>query len=252
MDPIRVVEFLQSVAAAIAIGRLIQLKLAGRFPALVAWLGVLAASFLGGALLAHGSHAYFWFYIFLIPTECVFDILAVRELFALVFIDYPGIRSLGRWGMYLGIAFATAASFLLFGVFQRTDTHGSRHLLYLEISQRSIVFSLVVVIATILFFLSRYPLLLGKNTYVSSAFFSALFLSEAARLIIDSLQTQLYNNLIDWSQCLFVLLCLAIWAMMLRREELRPVRMAFSTPEEDHLLEQLASLNQLLGRTVRR
>ena len=252
MDPNRIAEFVQSVAAGVAVGRLIQLKLAKRFPALLVWLCALALSHLTGALFPEGSDAYFWFYIFNVPVECVFAIIAVRELFALVFVDYPGIRSVGRWGMYLGILFATAGSLLMVSVFRPNSSDGSVHLLYLEISQRSIVFSLAVVIATILFFLSRYPLHLGKNTYVSSAFFSALFLSDAVRLLIDSLSRQLYLPEVDQVESAFIVICLITWACMLHAESREPVAVTFSNPQEDHLLEQLASLNQMLGRTVRR
>ncbi|HWE49281.1 MAG TPA: hypothetical protein VG273_05810 [Bryobacteraceae bacterium] len=252
MDSIRLVEFVQSAAAWVAIGRLVQLKLAKRFTALLAWLTVLALSNLIAGMLSDGSPVYFWFYVFYGPVACIFAILAVRELFALVFVDYPGIRSVGRWSMYLGIVFATAASLLVEGAFRRTSNHGSVHLLYLEISQRSVVFSLVIVIVTILFALSRYPLHLGKNTYVSSAFFSALFMSDAIRLLFDSLQGQLYSRAIDQIESAFIVICLISWASMLRSESSKPVAIAESTPEEDYLLDQLASLNQLLGRTVRR
>jgi hypothetical protein len=252
MDPNRLVELVQWAAASIAIGRLVQLKLAKRFPALLAWLCVLALSNLVAGLLSITSPAYFWFYVFYGPVACIFAIGAVRELFALVFVDYPGIRSVGRWSMYVGTLVAIAASLLIAGVFRRTSNHGSVHLLYLEISQRSVVFSLVIVIATILFVLSRYPLHLGKNTYISSAFFSALFLSDAIRLLIDSLQGQLYLTAIDWAESGFIVVCLISWACMLQAESPKPVTESYSTEHEDHLLEQLASLNQLLGRTVRR
>jgi hypothetical protein len=252
MDPNRLVQLVQSVAAWIAIGRLVQFKLAKKFAALLAWLCVLALSNLAGGLLSVASPAYFWIYVFSAPVEAIFAIMAVRELFALVFADYPGIRSVGRWAMYLGVFIAIAASFLVAGVFRRTDSHGSVHLLYLEISQRSVVFSLVIVIATILFVLSRYPLHLGKNTYVSSAFFSALFLSNAIQLLIDSLQGQLYLAEVDRAESGFIVICLISWACMLKAESPKPVGTGYSTPQEDHLLEQLASLNQLLGRTVRR
>jgi hypothetical protein len=183
----------------------------------------------------------------------LFSLLAVRELFALVFIDYPGIRSIGRWSMYIGISLATLASFLVAGLFRRTSAHGSRHLFYLEVAQRSIVFSLVIVIATILFFLSRYPLHLGRNTYVSSALFSALFLSQAATLLIDSLQSRLYLVAVDRAGAAFIVLCLLAWAFLLQPDSPpKTVHISFADPKEEHLLGQLAALNQLLGGTVRR
>ncbi len=254
MNPDRIIELIQSVAACVALGRLINLRLAKRFSALFAWLGLLAVTHLLAATLSRNSALYFWFYIGVVPADCVFGLIAVRELFSLVFIDYPGIRSVGRWSMYAGIVIATAASAVVAGAFSTERARTAVcHLFYLESSQRSIGFSLAIVIATILFFLSRYPLHLGRNTYGSSAFFSALFLGDAARLLIDSMQSQLNSVAVDWGESFFVVACLIGWAMMLKPETApKPARITFSSPEEDHLLEQLSSLNDMLGRTVRR
>ena len=205
------------------------------------------------ALLPRSSRAYFWLYTGYVVVTCAFGGFAVNELFALVFTDYPGIRTVGRWGMYAGTALATIASIAVGAYFRRTSTEGSFHLFSLEVVQRSIVFSLAIVIATILFFLSRYPLNLGWNTYVASGFFSALFLSDAVRLLVDSLQTTLHNDVVDWIESAFIVICLVAWASLLRRHSLPARRPAApATPHEEHLLAQLAAINQMLGRTARR
>ena len=109
------------------------------------------------------------------------------------------------------------------------------------------------VIVTILVFLSKYPLHLGRNTLVSSVFFSVMFLSEACRLLIDSLNPDMHIFYVDWAENIFVAVCLVSWAAMLRPETERvPARVTFSTPQEDHLLQQLNSLNQLMARAARR
>ena len=253
MDPIRLAEFIQFAAALAAAWRLMHLKLALRFPALFSWICVLAASNLFAALLTHSTGTYFWFYVVYVPVDCIFSFLAVQELFALTFANYPGIRSAGRWGMYVGILLATAGSFMVAGLFRPDNSQGSRHLLYLEVSKRSIVFSLAIVIATILFFLSRYPLHLGANTYVSGAFFSALFLSDAARLLMDSLQKFLHSEAVDLAEALFVIVCLVTWASLLRPySPPKKVAPVVSDPGDVHLLGQLNSLNRLLEGAIRR
>ena len=105
--------------------------------------------------------------------------------------------------MYAGILLSVASSAAIAGIFWRGGA-GKRDsfLFYLEVVQRSVVFSLALVIVTILFVLSRYPLHLGRNTYFSSLFFSLLFLSDAVRLLIDSLSLGLYNLYVDWSEVL--------------------------------------------------
>jgi hypothetical protein len=186
--------------------------------------------------------------------ENIFSILVVRELLTLMFDNYPGIRTVGRWAMYAGIAISAGASLALTKFFWNTGASG-RHkwgLFYLEVTQRSIVFSLVVVIVAILFVLSKYPLHLGRNTYVSCIAFSALFLSEAARLLLDSTTRVLHIDFVDQAESVFIALCLGSWAFMLRPAAAPVARVAFSTPQEDHLLQQLDSLNQLMSRAAKR
>lgn len=251
MDTNQAVELLQSAAAAMAAARLIYFKLPGRFPALFAWLLLIAAGNFISAVISSRSAIYFWFYFSVITLVCIADVVAVRELFALIFIDYPGIRSIGRWGMYTGIILATAASILISRIFPRNSMHGSRHLFDLEVAQRSIIFTLAIVIITILFCISKYPLHLTRNTYISSALFSIFFLSDAARLLIDSLAPYLLDNYVDWTTSVVLAACLATWAALLRPAPAMAVPDPVPSPYEEHLLEQLASLNQILGRVAR-
>jgi len=255
MDPSAATELILASAASAAVIRLIYLNLAREFPALVTYLAFVAVMNLGYGLLNQASVLYFWSYIALEPLECVFSIFAVRELLTLTFNDYPGIRTVGRWVMYSGVVLALGISFLLTGF---SWSHAARgrahsHLFYFELSQRSIVFTLAFVIVTILLFLSKYPLHLSRNTLVSSAFFSVLFLSEAARLLIDSLAPKLNIHSVDWAGTVFMSVCLFGWAAMLKPESrAAPAQIRFSSPNEEHLLQQLNSLNQLMTRAARR
>lgn len=252
MGTTHITVLLQSAAAAIAAGRLIHLGLARRFPALLAWLLLVAAGNLLSIFPPYQSALYFWFYFVGVPLECAAAIFAVRELFALVFIDYPGIRSVGRWAIYAGIAIATSASILIANIFPRSSPHGSHHLFYFEVAQRSVVFSLAVAILTILFVLSTYPLHLSRNTYVCSTLFSLCFLTDAVRLLIDSLKPLLIDNYIDWAEAVILAGCLVTWGLLLQpASAARPPDPNLPTGHEEYLLEQLASLNQILGRVAR-
>jgi hypothetical protein len=204
--------------------------------------------------MARSSKSYFWTYVAIGPFENIFSILVVRELLTMMFHNYPGIRTVVRWAMYLGIVLSTGASVALTRFFWNTGAgHRTKWgLLYFEVAQRSIVFSLAVVIVAILFVLSKYPLHLGRNTYFSCAFFSALFLSDAVRLLIDGMTRALYTDFVDWTASAFIALCLGSWALLLRPEPVPVKRIAFSTPQEDHLLRQLDSLNQLMSRAAKR
>ncbi len=150
--------------------------------------------------------------------------------------------------------FQWLASAAIAGIFWRGGA-GKRDsfLFYLEVVQRSVVFGLALVIITILFVLSRYPLHLNQNAYFSSLFFSLLFLSDAARLLIDSLAPRLYNRL-----CRLVRVYYCCSASECLGDLLRPERAAglsrvtVSTPGETHLLAQLESLNEFLDSAGRR
>lgn len=254
MDPRAALELLQTVAAAATVARLIYLNLAKQFPALVAYLVFLAAIDLGLGLLDPRTVFYFGTYVVLESLKWIFSIVAIRELFALTFHRYPGIRSVGRWAMYCGVALALGISLVVTRFFWSGGVRGrSAPLFYFEVSQRSVVFTLALVIVTILLSLSKYPLHLSGNTLVSCIFFSVLFLSEALRLVVDSIAPRLFSPHTDWTQAGFVAICLLGWAAMLKRETaaVQP-RITLSTPREDYLLQQLTALNQMMTRSARR
>jgi hypothetical protein len=254
MDSRGAIELLQTAASLAALARLSYLNLVKQFPALAAYLVFLAVIKLVFGLLDPVSAFYFWSYVVFEILKWIFSIFAVRELFALTFNRYPGIRTVGRWAMYTGVALALGISLLVTRVFWSGGVRGrSAHLFYFEVSQRSVVFTLAFVIVTILIILSKYPLHLSKNALVSGVFFSILFLSEAAQLLFDSLAPMLYNFYADWAEAAFVSICLLGWAALLKPEtETIPARISFSTPREDYLLQQLDALNQMMTRSVRR
>jgi hypothetical protein len=254
MDANSIAELLQSAAAAATVARLTRLKLGTRFRALLAWMIVLAFSELIFSLVSQASALYFWLYMAFVPVAVAFSIAAVRELLALVFEHYPGIRSLGRFGSYVGVAAAAVISVGAAAWLPQAGASGSRHLFYLEVLQRSVIFTLAVVILAVLYFLSRYPLQLSRNTMVSAIVFSALFLSDAIRLLVDSLQTLLASRAADWTESAFIVACLAAWSFLVRKEpegSPAPARISFPSPGEEELLHQLDTLNNLLGRAAR-
>jgi len=261
MDANSVAELLEAVAAATAVVRLWHLKLISRFPALFAWLTAYAALAFALSLPSQRSALYFWIYVCGLPVIKVFAVFAVRELLALVFRDYPGIRSVGRWGTYVAVTAAMALSLGASMFFVRDRHHGSIHLYYIEVLQRSVVFALALVIVFVLFALSRYPLHLSRNSIVSSVFFSSIFLSDTLRLLIDSLAIRLYNRTADLSEAAVIFLCLGTWAVLLRPEasgepvlagnRQEPALAGFANPAEAQLLSELDALNRLLTRAAR-
>ncbi len=254
MDPNAATEFLQAAAAVSVCARLVYLGLQRQFSALLAYVSFIAVLNFSYGAMHRSSAVYFWTYFAIGPWENIFSILAVRELLSLMFQNYPGIRTVGRWAMYAGIVLSAGTSIAITRFFWHTGASG-RHkwgLFYLDIAQRSIVFTLAVVIVAILFCLSKYPLHLGRNIYVTCSFVGALLLSETARLLIDGMTRALYTNFVDWTASVFFAFCLAGCAVMLQPETAKVTRVAFPTPHEDYLLHQLNSLNDLMVRAARR
>jgi hypothetical protein len=254
MDWHNVREFSQSFAALVALTRLISLGLTKKFPALACYLGVLALEGLAASGHPRQSEWYFWCYIALTCIESAAGIFAVRELIAVIFANYPGIRTVGRWALYAGIAVWVGTSLVLTSLFRYAGSQPRSKwgLYYIETANRSIASSLVIAIIAILFVLSRYPLNLGRNTYLSCAFFSGMFLIEAAQLLVESSKRLLFSELADSAAAISISACLFIWAFLLRAQTAPAPRIVFPTAHEDQLLHQLESLNSLMVRAARR
>lgn len=254
VDPHAIREFLMSAAAASAAWRLISLGLGDRFRAVLTYVGLLAVIEFAFSILDIRSTLYFWVYFLMRPVLCVCAVYAVRELLTVMFREYPGIETVGRWAMYAGILVSAGFSLAITKIFWRVGAAGgsSWGLFYLGIGERSVVITLVIVILAILFALSRYPLHLGKNTLLTCAFFSVLFLSQAAQIFVANISPLLFNHVADWVTDISITLCLAGWAMLLRPQKSQIARVAFSNPAEDDLLRQLDAFNKILTRATGR
>jgi hypothetical protein len=251
MTPYSATALVEAAAAAIAIARLLSLRLAGIFPVLLAFLSAVAINGVAASFFSLDSPAYFWLYIAHTPVYCILAILAARELFAVVFKKYPGIRSAGRMAMYWCVGFASVIS-LASAVAHPGRPETFTHLVYIELVRRSTVLTVALFILFILYSLSRYPLELGRNILVSCILFSILFLGQAMQLLIDSFSPLLYSEFVDLADVIFGAVCTLVWAALLRPEPAPvPVVVKYSSEQEEQLLHQLDSLNRLLTRAAR-
>ena len=246
-------DLLQAAAACVAAGRLFSLGLAKRQSALLVYLVEMAVVAFALGNLPPASAAYFWLYVAYVIINWVVSLYVVREMFALALEGYPGIRTACRWAMYGGTAISVSASLALTTMLWNGGARGRSNLFYVEVVNRSVVFTLAVIVVAILVFLARYPLNLHPNTYVSTSFFSAVFLSEAAVMLVDSLNQYLYSAQVDRVQTIFVAGCFLGWALMLRPQIVTaPARVTVENSAEKELLQQLESFNSLLARAGRR
>lgn len=243
----------QAAAAAFAAARLLHFGLRRQFVFLYSYLIVVASICLVLSILPHTSKAYFRVYIAAEPLAWCAAALAVFEMFALIFRDYPGLRTAGRWTLNAALGLSVAASLLIIQAPWPGESSNTHWLFYELVLDRSIHFSLAIIIVILMVFLSRYPLRLGRNTYVASGFFSAMFLAEAAVRLIDILTPNLFAHYADYPEIGFITLCFLGWGIMLSGAEASaPARAATNKPKETELLQQLESLNDILSRSVRR
>jgi len=255
MQPHLITGFFITTAAALVAGRLFYFGLVRQFRSLVAWLAWVCLSTFSLAIISPKTTLYFWLYVAALPLDSIAGIIAVRELFALIFNAYPGIRTIGRWAMYGATMISLSVWLMSTKLFwsQTASGRAHSHIYYLQVAHRSVTLSLAAIILALLFSISRYPLHLGRNTYLSSSCFGVMFLSQATQSLIDSLAPRLHNDAVDWASNLFIAMCLLTWATWLQPETAPvPVSATFASPAEDHLLQQLAALNQMLDRAARR
>jgi hypothetical protein len=243
----------QAAAAAFAAARLLHFRLRSRYPILFSYLivsSILSSVF---SVLSVKSHAYYWAYIVTQPVSWCAAALAVREMFALIFKDYPGLQTAGRWSFYAALAISVAVSIVLARTFHARNASTSPQLVYMLQLDRWIGITLTVTIIILMLFLSRYPLHLARNTYVASGFFSAIFLATGAIKLLDSLAAHLFIDYADRAEVIFSAVCFVGWGLMLRpAENPAPARAVINQPREAQLLQQLESLNQILSRSSRR
>jgi hypothetical protein len=243
----------QAAAAAFAGARLLHFHLRRRFPFLLSYLLVIALVDLVLSILPLKSKAYYYSFIAASPLAWCAAAMAVFEMFVLIFRDYPGLRTAGRWALNVALALSLIVSFSINNSAFPGESARTHWLFDELILDRSIHFSLAVVIIILMVFLSRYPLHLERNTYVATGFFSAMFLAEAAVRLVDTLTPHLFAHKADDPELGFVTLCFLGCGIALRSAQVPvPARIPVNRPKEAELLQQLESLNDILSRSVRR
>jgi len=236
------------------VGRLTQLGLYRVYPFFFASLCIPVVLQSSVLLYGAGSFVYFWCYAVAQPIRNILYILIVWELFSVIFRNYAGLRSLSRWVM--GIAAGVA----LFG-FVLTITaggsvfRGSAYIRALIRFERGVALGLVIFIIIMLYFISRYPIRLPRNSVVLCMLYSIWFLGDAGILLASSLMSsangvRIINNVL----AVFEIACYLGWTLLLSKsgefQETR-VRRELTPEHEKVLIGELNAMNELLLRAGR-
>jgi hypothetical protein len=139
------------------------------------------------ALISPASGAYEKVWLLSEPIEWFFCAWVVLELYSLVLQDYQGPYTVGRWALIVALSVAVLASgFSLIVPFHSTPQ--GQLLAYCYVAERAVYFSLAVFLLTILVVLTRYPIMLNRNTLILSVVFSVYFLSNTIIFLMLSTQ----------------------------------------------------------------
>src|SRR5262245_54737062 len=111
-------------------------------------------------------------------------ILLVGELYRLVLEKYEGLQTIGRWAMFVSLAFSVIISVLSFAFKIRVMSLQSQKVRFVLDTERGVYTALAIFICLLLAFLSRYPISLSRNVRLHALVYSAFFLSSTVSILM--------------------------------------------------------------------
>jgi hypothetical protein len=209
---------------------------------------------MAGLLLDVKSDFYLKFWVVTIPITWAFYVLVVRELCGLVLERYAGLKTLGRWFMYLATAVSLALSVLsLLPRLSPATPQRSRILYYIYAIDRGVTLSLAIFLVVMVFLLSRYPVRLSRNVVVHVVVYTLFFLSSSMTMLLRSVFGLRVYTAVDTALMALASACgfAWFWLLSLKGEETTVSLPSMDSRHEQHLLSQLDSLNQTLLKAAK-
>jgi hypothetical protein len=235
--------------------RLLHCGLHRRYKVFFAFL--LFSSFRSGVLMALdvGSGAYMKFWILTGPVLWIFYILLVLELYSLILESHKGLYTVGRWALWAAFAIAFLSSLATLLPPSNQAFFPSRVMGLYLLTERGLLFSLVVFLLLLLAFLSRYPVVLRRNAVIHSTVYSIFFLSSSLAFLFRSVFGHEVTRIASTLVMLIMAGCVAAWSMLLTpagEAETRKTRSTLAPDDEQRLIGQLDALNATLLRVARK
>jgi hypothetical protein len=250
-------QYLDLLFNVVVVCRLIQLRLYSVYPVFFVFLCVPMVMQSGAVAFGTGSDWFLGFFTVLEPIRSILYILVVFELFSLIFRNYAGLRSLSRWVMGVAAAVAMLIVILTAAMTGTSEFSASEFVRRFLPIERGIAFGLVIIIIILLYFISRFPIKLPRNSVVLCMLYSFWFLSDAAVLVVATLNKD-YRFLVNDALAVLEIGSYLGWALLLSKsgefQETR-VRRDISPDTERALIGELDAMNQLLlraGRSISR
>lgn len=248
---ISALEVVSAVFAALTAARMYRSGLRRRYPYLFAYMVFLVPISIWPAVSNMESVVYFWFWVISEPIGWLFEILVVREFCGLALERYRGLRSVGRWGMYGGVALSAAIS--LASMLPRipyTITHRSRLLFYLYGADRGIHLAMGIFLLLMMAMASRYPVPLSRNIVVNAAIFTGLFFSNTLSALLQIVFDRRAGHAADIWLTGAAAASLIVWFFLLtpKGEEVRMELAHFGSEDESRMLQRLDRINRFVLR----
>lgn len=243
--------------------RLVQLRLAARYPLLFVYLlltigrdSALMALLRSGARVL-GHNGYNAVYIFTQPLIWGAYFLVIVELYSRMLDEYPGVRRLGRIVMVSGLALVGLTAGILV-VFDRPAGFDPWPFLsQLALQQRTAYFCLGALTLLLLFFVAHYRLPVNRNVWVLYACFGGFFLINSSLYALRRYFGVAFQPWRDLVGAMAYALALAGSVLMISRTgetEKRPISVMWGRRDprlEAALSAQLQGFNQVLVKALR-
>src|ERR1700730_589039 len=199
------------------------------------------------------SSMYVMIYAITAPILWMFYVLVVLELYSLVLQNYAGINSLGRWTLYGALTFSVTVSILT--LIPHWGNERFRLLFWCTTVERGVVFSLVILLLLILFFLSRYPIALSRNIIVHCIVYTIFFMGISLTILIRNVVG--HELMRELNEVVMVLsaACYLVWIFAITRKgesRIVTLRHNWTVTDEQRLIHQLDNINATLLRAAQR
>ncbi len=203
------------VGAALTAVRLFRTSLRKRYPVFFSYFIFWVLNSIWPFFLSGSSHTYYWFWVCTEPIYWTFYVLVVWELCGLVLEKHPGLATLGRWSMFLGLAFSVIVSVASLIPTMRPAGAQWRTTRFLLAVEYGVTLTLVIFLLLMMFLLKGYPVRLSRNVVLHAALFTIFFISNSVGMLFQRLfGTQLYTA-VDSVLMAISAICVIVWLIFL-------------------------------------
>jgi hypothetical protein len=247
---VSVLQVATSLAAGLTAFRLKHTGLYRRYPVLFSYMIFMAIFQITPEVLNTRHLVYYWVWVCFEPITWTLDILVVRELCRVILEKHPGLVTIGRWGMYIGVVVASFLSFLsLLPHIKSTMPARSRVVAYYIATGRGITFALVIFLLLMLFALSRYPVHLSRNAILNALLFTLTFLCDSLEAILRTVFDVHMSRWLIAGVSATEVSCLLLWFFRLSPEGERTQFswIRFGPEYEQRVLRRLDTLNRIVS-----